>query len=89
MVYDPATNRWTTKASPPELGLQIGYAIPLWSKMYVIGFVRHDPEESGADVGMVTWVYPPRTVFAGSKVFVSGRPRIQAITGADNLQYIP
>jgi N-acetylneuraminic acid mutarotase len=101
VVYDPATNRWTTKASPPELGLQIGYAIPLWSKMYVIGFVRHDPEESGAEVGMVTWVYdsatdtwsaltpPPRTVFAGSKVFVSGRPRIEAITGADNLQYIP
>ncbi len=50
---------------------------------------------------MATWVYsplsntwsqrtpPPEAVGVASRVFVDGRPRLEAMTGWANLQYVP
>jgi N-acetylneuraminic acid mutarotase len=101
VVYDPATNQWTTKAPPPPLGFYFGDAVAVGGKMYVIGLQALNPEETGSYVRNVTWVYSPgsntwsertpgpEAPYTATKVFLNGRPRIEAIYGGLNLQYIP
>jgi hypothetical protein len=55
VMYDPATNSWSTRARPPFLGLDFGDAISLQARMYVIGFQLMDTEV----LQMATWVYSP------------------------------
>lgn len=98
-VYDPATNRWTTKAPPPPRLSVTGAGLE--GKLYLMG-QQIDP--NGTTSRRVTLAYdpdsdnwsertPPPIIggdWAASKVFLNGQPRIQvlAMWGGRNLQYI-
>jgi N-acetylneuraminic acid mutarotase len=101
VVYDPATNQWTTKTPPPLSGLEQGDAVGLGGKMYVIGLQLYPEIPPFPKRRYVTYVYNPfsdtwseRTpaelaVFTATKVYVNGKPRIEAIYSGFNLQYNP
>ncbi|HEX5575422.1 MAG TPA: hypothetical protein VFX42_06070, partial [Gemmatimonadales bacterium] len=101
-VYDPATNQWTTKASPPS---PVGYASAgavLLGQFYAMGGgggVNRDAFStvSAYDPATNTWTSKAplptaRLGIGASKVFLNGQPRIEVVGGArpgNNLQYIP
>jgi N-acetylneuraminic acid mutarotase len=102
-VYDPVTNRWTTKAPLPQ-PRWLGGAAALGGRLYVIGGLRQDPDGVVA-VRSVT-VYNPATntwgnkaplpdariSIAASRVVLNGQARIEVVGGSlpgNNLQYIP
>jgi N-acetylneuraminic acid mutarotase len=100
-VYDPATNRWTTKASMPRERFDAA-GVALGGKLYVIGGFVRDPDSTTWPV-RTTAVYDPATdtwtrkaplptalgFLAGSRVVLNGKPRIEVVSGNNNLQYIP
>jgi N-acetylneuraminic acid mutarotase len=104
-VYDPATNRWTTK---PILGAaRAGAATAVLSgKLYMMGGSRWNAARDGIDTLDLTSVFnpitniwsqrarlpSPRAGVAGTTVRLNGNPRIEVIGGTapgNNLQYIP
>jgi hypothetical protein len=102
-MYDPATNQWTTKAKPPTD--VYGAAVSMAAKLYLIGERSDWP--SGDGERWVNHVYDPGTdtwssrtphadlfEFSASRVFVNGKPRIDAIggwsfSGPTHVQYVP
>jgi N-acetylneuraminic acid mutarotase len=104
-VYDPATNRWTSKTPLPRARWGAANAV-LNGKLYVMGGVRPDSVTAQRDTLRETIVYDPatdkwtvraslpvrRSGITGSKVLVNGQPRIEVIGGVapnNNVQYIP
>jgi N-acetylneuraminic acid mutarotase len=103
-VYDPATNKWTTR-TPLGRERQATASAVLGGKLYVMGGLRDSG--GGLDVLDITAVYDPvtdawtrraslpsaRYGISASTVLVNGKARIEAIGGMDpvnnNLQYIP
>jgi N-acetylneuraminic acid mutarotase len=101
-VYDPATNRWTTKAPLPRARWS-GAGVALRAKLYVIGGFARKPDGTETVV-RTTSVYDPATDtwtrvppmpdaiggdFDGSRVVLNGQPRIEVVGGYTHLQYIP
>jgi N-acetylneuraminic acid mutarotase len=103
-AYDPATNRWTTKAA---LGLSRpgAAAAVLGGKLYLFGGQRYNAAR-GWETLDKTLRYDPatnrwttrtsmpsgRTGIAASPVTVNGQARIEVIGGpapGNNLQYVP
>jgi N-acetylneuraminic acid mutarotase len=104
-VYDPATNRWTSR-NPLGLSRPGAASVVLGGKLYVIGGTRYNAAREAMDTLDITIVYDPatnlwtrrasmpspRTGIAATKVFLNGQPRIEVIGGyhpGNNLQYIP
>jgi N-acetylneuraminic acid mutarotase len=102
-VYDPATNKWTTR-TPLGQERQGAASAVLGSKLYVMGGLRFNGE--GLDILDITIVYDPvtdawtrraslpspRYGISASKVLLNGKPRIELVGGAapgNNLQYVP
>jgi N-acetylneuraminic acid mutarotase len=104
-VYDPATNRWTSKHG---LGLSRPGAASavLGGKLYVIGGTRYNATRDAMETLDITIVYDPatnlwtrrasmpsaRTRIAASKVLLDGKARIEVVGGiapGNNIQYTP
>jgi N-acetylneuraminic acid mutarotase len=103
-VYDPATNKWSTRAA---LGLnRYGVAsAAVAGKLYLIAGTRWNADDSRTAVG-TTSVYDPATNtwtnlapsprtgngLGAGRIVVEGKPRIALVGGArpgNNLQYVP
>lgn len=103
-VYDPATNKWTSR-TPLGQERQGAASAVLGSKLYVMGGLRFNGV--GLDILDITIVYDPvtdawtrraslpsrRYSISASKVLLNGKPRIELVGGIipenNNLQYIP
>ena len=104
-VYDPATNRWTTK-TPLGLPRPGAATAALEGKLYVMGGERYNAKREAYEPLDITIVYDPatdtwtrraplpsaRSDIAASRVFVGGKPRIEVVGGrrpGNNVQYVP
>jgi N-acetylneuraminic acid mutarotase len=102
-AYDPVTNRWTTRASGPQVRYRAAVT-EQGSKLYLIG--GRQLTSTGWQTVRTTRVYNPTTNtwtnaapmptarqdITASKVFLNGQPRIEVVGGSppgNNLQYIP
>ena len=100
VVYDPATNQWTTR-TPLHLRRPGAGSAVLGSKLYVMGGVRFNGV--GQDILDITIVYDPvtdtstrrasmpspRYGIGASRVSLNGKPRIEVVGGTapeNNLQ---
>jgi N-acetylneuraminic acid mutarotase len=103
-VYDPATNRWTTKAALPDRYVRIAASAVMLRHLYMIGGERSTG--TGETMLRRNLVYDPaadtwttkaplptaRVGVAATKVFLNGQPRIEVVGGrlpGNNLQYTP
>jgi N-acetylneuraminic acid mutarotase len=94
-VYDPATNRWTTKpilGGGPRTGAATAV---LGGKLYVMGGSRWNAAHDAVDTLNLTSVFDPmtnvwsqrarlpspRAGIAGTTVMLNGKPRIEVIGG--------
>jgi Kelch motif len=104
-VYDPATNKWTTR-TPLAHGLYGAASAVLGRKLYVMGGSGTNDlgEQDVLDVNIAydpmtdAWTRQaslpsPRYSISASKVFLNGKPRIELVGGmlspGTNLQYVP
>jgi N-acetylneuraminic acid mutarotase len=104
-VYDPATNRWTTK-TPLGLSRPGAATAVLEGKLYVMGGRRYNAKREAYETLDITIVYDPatdtwtrraplpsaRSDIAASRVFLGGQPRIEVVGGrrpGNNVQYVP
>jgi N-acetylneuraminic acid mutarotase len=104
VVYNPATNTWTQKASLP-VPRERGAAAVLDRKLYIMGGRERRPDGTVVMVRRTT-AYDPSTNtwtdrapmptqrfdFTASKVLVSGQARISAVGGerpGNHVHYIP
>ena len=104
MVYDPATNHWTTRARMPKVRWDAAGATAA-GRLHIIGGYGEQPDGRTA-VYRTHFVYDPatdtwttraplptaRTRISASRVVVAGKPRIEVVGGSrpgNNLQYIP
>jgi len=95
-VYDPATNRWTPKAPPPEGLGSLGASTVLEGELYVIGGRLVHPPDGPIDTLRTVRAYNPGTNawttkaplpnpgwrFAATKVFLDGEARIEIVGGS-------
>jgi N-acetylneuraminic acid mutarotase len=104
-VYDPATNKWTTR-TPLGLSRPGAASAVLDGKLYVMGGQRYNAAHDKWDTLAITVVYDPatnrwtpqaslpspRTDISATKVFLAGQPRIEVVGGLfadNNVQYVP
>jgi hypothetical protein len=90
-VYDPATNKWSSK---PTLTTPLGnYGAVMLSKLYTISgtqFRVYDPATNS--VTTLAALPSDRGWAAAAKVVLNGQPRLEVLGGegpGNNLQYIP
>jgi hypothetical protein len=90
-VYDPATNKWSSK---PTLTTPLGnYGAVMLSKLYTISgtqFRVYDPATNS--VTTLAALPSDRGLGAAAKVVLNGQPRLEVLGGegpGNNLQYIP
>ncbi len=102
-AYDPATNRWTTKAPQPNPSVARAAGASLDGKLLVVGGQRpwvSSPALSRTiayDPITNTWKFKAqlptgRFGITASRVFLNGQPRMAVVGGSrpgNNLQYIP
>ena len=103
-VYDPITNKWTTKA-PLGSPRWDGAGTVSSGKLYVLGGLRAGADET-ITLARATSVYDPTTNtwtnkarlpwarldFAASRVVINGTARVEAVGGpapGNNVQFIP
>ena len=103
LVYDPATNRWTTKGPLP--GDLTGASVVLLSHLYCLGADSRTgvpiPGIFIYDPNTDTWtrkplltplIGPDAADLTATRVFLNGQPRVEVVGGSrpsNNLQYIP
>jgi N-acetylneuraminic acid mutarotase len=103
-VYDPVTNRWTTKA-PMPLPRWMAAGVHLGGKLYLIGGLQRNSDFDVTSV-RTTSVYDPATNtwttkaplpnarhdISARRVVLNGQQRIELVGGrrpGNNLAYIP
>lgn len=103
LVYDPATNQWTTKGPLP--GDLTGAPVALGGKLYLFGadtqpftghpgiFIYHPLTDSWTQLPLLTTLGSGNPAeLAATRVFLNGQPRVEVVGGSrpgNNLQYIP
>jgi N-acetylneuraminic acid mutarotase len=102
-VYDPATNKWSTKAPPNGL-VRLATGAVMLGQLYFIGGERFTStgettlrRNIAYDPTTNTWITKAqmptaRLGVAATKVFLNGQPRIEVVGGrlpGNNLQYVP
>jgi hypothetical protein len=89
-AYDPATNQWTAKASPPSQYINVaGSAASAKAKLYVFGGSRVLVYAPLTDTWTVRKQGPLSSGLVATRIFVDGRPRIELVGESSNYQYIP
>ena len=101
LVYDPATNQWTSKGPLP--GDLTGASVALNARLYLFGadtktgvpvpgiFIYHPLTDSWTRLPLLTTLRSPEELTA-SRVFLNGQPRVEVVGGSrpgNNRQYIP
>jgi N-acetylneuraminic acid mutarotase len=104
-VYEPATNRWTTRAPLPNNGIvRLATGAVMLQHLFVIGGERFTStgeivlrRNIAYDPSTNTWTNKTpmptaRVGVAATKVFLNGQPRIEVVGGrrpGNNVQYVP
>jgi N-acetylneuraminic acid mutarotase len=104
-VYDPATNRWSTR-TPLGLARPEAASAVLDGKLFMMGGLRLNASREAWDTLAITIVYDPatdawtrraalptpRAGIAATRVFLDGQARIEVLGGVspgNNIQYVP